>query len=161
MDGDDIVLIPLYHRTSTTIIGWTVIDAIDYPVVSKIRWHQFKVRQYTYVTSRTNGQTVWLHRFICGLGKGREPQVDHYNHDTLDNRRDNLRICSQGQNLQNRFVNSNSNTLIRSVHKSGLKWRVRVKLNGKRQDIGSFDTLEEAEIMARSWRMLNMPFATF
>lgn len=40
-----------------------------------------------------------MHRLITGAGPSEV--VDHINHDTLDNRRCNLRVCSHRQNLRN------------------------------------------------------------
>lgn len=42
-----------------------------------------------------------MHRTILGLGAGDKRQVDHWDHDGLNNRRSNLRIASQRDNSRN------------------------------------------------------------
>jgi hypothetical protein len=83
-----------------------VIDASDYPVVSAFRWYATPStvanRYYAAARVRTaDGRptTVYMHRLIVGAPKGKE--VDHLNHDTLDNRRANLRVGSHRDNMQN------------------------------------------------------------
>lgn len=57
---------------------------------------------YAKRSKKINGhyRSVYLHREIAGCPKGK--QVDHINGDTLDNRRENLRIVDQQKNLSNR-----------------------------------------------------------
>jgi hypothetical protein len=50
-----------------------------------------------YAFSTVSGKTVYLHRLIMNPEPGLH--VDHINGDGLDNRRENLRVCTQSQNL--------------------------------------------------------------
>ncbi len=85
-----------------------------------------------------------MHRQIMGAKKG--DVVDHINHDTLDNRRDNLRICTTAQNAYNQKP-----TGVTSKHKGVCRgtnpnkpWQVRIRANGKRLFLGAFASEEEA-----------------
>lgn len=68
--------------------------------------------------------------------------VDHINHNTLDNRRENLRICSVCENAQNRRFKGYS--------KHGNKWQVRLDVNGTHIHVGTFATEEEAQLARRA-----------
>jgi hypothetical protein len=76
-----------------------LIDSCDFDRVSCFRWHLksdgFVVCRYF----RGKRVCVYLHRFILGASRGVE--VDHVNHDRLDNRRKNLRLCSRLENSRN------------------------------------------------------------
>ena len=89
------------------------IDAEDWDRVSQHKWGVrydpgFKSRDVFYVcsgfyTPASEGgpktRQVQLHRFIMDAPKGMV--VDHINGDTLDNRKENLRICTPTQNKRN------------------------------------------------------------
>lgn len=83
-----------------------LIDASDFPIIAAFRWRAtWNNGQHRYYatagTKRVDGRitTIYMHRLITGCPKGKE--VDHLNHDTLDNRRENLRAGSHKENMQN------------------------------------------------------------
>lgn len=103
---------------------------------------------------------VSLHRLIMRFPDGK--LIDHRNHDTLDNRSQNLRDTTNMQNQQNRKgPQSNSSSGIRGVHwhKRVEKWEVQIKLNRKKITIGYFEDLKEAEKAAIEARQKYMPFS--
>ena len=93
--------------------------------------------------------SVLLHRFIMNAPKGKV--VDHINHDTLDCRKSNLRICTQSQNKMNTRMqcnNKSGHTGVRFNEKLVTpKWSAYIKVNLKRKHLGYFDTYEEAVIV--------------
>ncbi|MFF2886678.1 HNH endonuclease [Paenibacillus sp. NPDC057967] len=106
------------------------------------------------VTKRDNSFYVrigraYLHRFLTNAPPGKE--VDHRNHDTLDNRAANLRVCTGRENRQNRRgAQRNSRSGVRGVWfvASKNKWVVQVLHKSQ----GYYNTLEEAEAVAREVR---------
>lgn len=92
-----------------------VVDDDDYEWLSKSPWHVLAVkdkrwngRQYAFartaITMKMDDGSVWrknetMHRIITGAKHGEI--VDHINHDPLDNRRENLRICTPTESAQN------------------------------------------------------------
>jgi hypothetical protein len=90
-----------------------------------------------------------LHRFVVGAPPG--TITDHKNHDTLDCRDDNLRICSHAQNMQNRRgAHRHSKSGVRNTYwdASRQSYLVKVRANGHRRTIGRYKTIEEAEAAA-------------
>jgi hypothetical protein len=82
--------------------------------------------------------------------------VDHINGDTLDNTPQNLRVCKQFENGQNRTsLNKNNTSGVRGVtwSKQKNKWAVSVMLNRKRKHIGLFSDLAEASQAAKDARI--------
>ena len=102
---------------------------------------------------------VQLHRLI--LDAPNDLMVDHINHNTLDNRRSNLRLVNNGQNMQNRSGTPSNNTSgFRGVsfHKGTGKWFAYVWTNGKRRSLGLHDDIEKAAKIAKFARKLYMPY---
>ena len=117
------------------------ISDCDAETVLAHKWQQ----SGRYAMAKIGGKTVYMHRLILGAKAGE--YVDHWNNDGLDNRRENIRICTQSQNAGAKIVHAASSTTgIRGIHKHGRKWRVIAGRNerGSVNYIGSFTTLEEA-----------------
>jgi ribosomal protein S28E/S33 len=96
---------------------------------------------------KVNGKntSAIMARFILGVtDKGIE--VDHINGDTLNNRRENLRLATPRQNRFNRrkqVISSNPYKGI-SFDKKKKKWAAKIKRDGKLHWLGRFRTPEEA-----------------
>ena len=80
-----------------------------------------------------------MHRIILGLDIGDKRQGDHRNHNTLDNRRDNLRIVTHQQNGFNR-KSAKGYTWIERVH----KYRAQIKVDNISIALGHYATEELA-----------------
>lgn len=83
-------------------------DEEDHPLISNYHWNVCKSGKHDlyYVRANTviNGKktSIAMHRLILGFPKYPEFQVDHINHNGLDNRRVNIRICTASENIRNR-----------------------------------------------------------
>lgn len=97
-----------------------------------------------YALTNINGKTVYLHRLITNAPKG--TVVDHINGDTLDNRKENLRVCSTKENIRNQTLHKDKWQKYRGVDyvKSRSKYRARICLDRKEIHLGLFETAEEA-----------------
>lgn len=106
-------------------------------------------------------KTVILHAHILNIPKGMVG--DHINHNTLDNRRINLRVVTQAQNNQNKAgaYRSNNSSGVRGVtwKKSHQKWEAQVMVNKKQNYLGLFDILEEAAQAVANARTAMMPYS--
>jgi len=92
-----------------------------------------------------------LHRVIMGEPVGY--QVDHINRNKLDNRRENLRLCSNLDNSKNRGVHRTHNgkpktSLFKGLcwNKDRRKWQSGIQVDGKRQHLGLFVNEMDAAI---------------
>ena len=116
-----------------------------------------KTNDAYYATASCKPSTVQLHRYILGLeiisGERSKYHVDHINHDTLDNRRDNMRVTSSGNNSRSRKgKNSNNTSGYRNVCKINDKWVVQLQVDGKNTKLGRFDDVDEAGAYAKEMR---------
>lgn len=111
-------------------------------VTSKI-WHIAK----GYVRS-TQGETIRLHQFL--MGKAPEGfEWDHINRDKLDNRKENLRLVTHGQNMRNLNLKSNSKSGYQGIYQreSG-SYCVMIHFDKQIIHVGNFSCLDQA-IQAR------------
>jgi hypothetical protein len=100
-----------------------------------------------------------LHRWLINAPEGMV--VDHINRNTLDNRRENLRVISNAQNQQNRVAQRNSKSGIRGVcwNNTHKKWQAYYKLNMKFNYVGLYEDIKEAEQAVRKARAKHMPYS--
>lgn len=136
-----------YNLTEEFGIGYTnkgeefYFDLEDYELIKDICWNLHD----NYIEGKDiEGKVVKQHRVIMNAKEGE--YVDHINHDTRDNRKCNLRICTNQENCMNRSTPKNNTS-----GKSGVswredmgKWRVRIWKDYKTYTIGHYDTKEEA-----------------
>jgi hypothetical protein len=108
------------------------------------KWCVTKNRNNLYAQKRADKKMIYLHRYIMNCPK--EMYVDHVNHNTLDNRKCNLRITTNADNLRNGNIRKNNTTGINGVYydKTRKKYVARIKVNYKNIMLGRYNTLEEA-----------------
>lgn len=135
-----------------------VLGAGTWAVMEDNRSDNFYVCRNINVNGKGTRQLI--HRFIMGTPKGLV--VDHLNHDTLDNRKSNLRSVTHAENQQNRKgASKHSKTGIRGVSfdKKSNKWRAQIAVNCKKMFLGLFDDIKSAEQAVIEARKQYMPYA--
>ena len=119
---------------------------IDLDDVDRVKEHRWSLKDNGYVRTVYNGATTYLHRFVLSAGNN-GLDVDHINHNKLDNRKKNLRVCTRSENAYNKAAHnqygiSGVQKLKRNLSK---KYRANIIHDGKNTFLGYFDTAEEAE----------------
>ena len=123
----------------------TQVDDEDYEYLNQWKWYASKNKSYYYV-ARTEWKGIhkkyfYMHRVIMNASK--EIQIDHINHNTLNNQKYNLRLVTPSQNNMNRIAGGKSKYIGVSYAK-GKYICAFIKVNGKTKYLGTFNTEEEA-----------------
>lgn len=115
----------------------TYIDVEDIDKVKNIKWGS----SGTYVSS----SKYRLHRFLMDCYDD-NLFVDHINHNTLDNRKCNLRICTPEENSKNLKLSKNNKTGVTGVYYISDKnvWRSGITVNNKYIHLGDFKDGKDA-----------------
>ena len=108
-----------------------------------------------YRVIQLNAKFYKAHRLVYLMHKGYLPKtLDHINGDRSDNRIENLRAVSAGQNQHNRKLNSNNTSGYKGVawDKVNKNWTTYINLEGRRIFLGYYSTPEEADRVVRKAR---------
>lgn len=126
-----------------------LVDDGDYDFLMQWKWFALRTSRrggYYAVKNSNNGEKTkmtYMHRLILMVFDKKEI-VDHINHNTLDNRRENLRVLSQRQNLQNLKRKTSSKYPGVSWVKASQKWKAAFQYKGKIRYLGLYYSEEEA-----------------
>lgn len=150
---------------------FVILDSDDYERLHKYKWHSVDGYAVRYYHDGTKYTLMCMHREIMGLKSGSPEVVDHINHNVLDNRKENLRICTLSQNSCNRKPNSNKSHPYKGLifcPKYARKWKVIVRVKDLVIEGGRFDDIvmaaKRADQLARQYHgefaYLNFPTIT-
>jgi hypothetical protein len=123
-----------------------IVDNNDYGKISTFKWNvaEQKCTSYASRAIKVNGKwtTQYMHRLIMDAPVGMD--VDHINRNGIDNRKENMRICTRSQNLQWKRPTGASG--YKGVYwcKNKKKWRVQIKVDDKRMSLGSYSNKIDA-----------------
>lgn len=122
-----------------------LVDDEDFEPLSKIRWnvvdhsHTFYARAHKTINGKHS--KIYMHRHLLNA-HGRTNVVDHKDHNGLNNQKDNIRICTQSENLKNRTPRKNGSSKYLGVGRHYKTWRAFIMVDGKYKSLGVFDTEE-------------------
>lgn len=125
---------------------FAIVDDRDFQWLNKYKWWALKQSKRYYAVGWINGKRITMHRVIIQIKHNEF--IDHKNHDGLDNRRCNLRLCSNAQNIANQQKRVNTRSKFRGItyDKSRNKWRSEIRVNQKLITIGRFEEEKDAAI---------------
>lgn len=128
-----------------------IIDDEDFERVGRHKWYAHRCSKRTYYARRNIYQKgggkiiqVSMASFILSAPAGL--QVDHINHDTLDNRWCNLRLCTRTQNNQNRKPFRGGTSKYKGVcwNRENKNWRALCCEKGRLIHLGYFKNEKQA-----------------
>ena len=139
--------------------GYFAIVDIEDSDLLKQKWHACFDAKYQgggaykargHIKIKNGRLSPLMHRVILSRMLGRplnaDETVDHINHDTLDNRRSNLRLASLSENTKHRHKRKDNTSGVVGVHFSANhnKWIATISINKREVYLGIFTTFDEA-----------------
>jgi hypothetical protein len=130
-------LIPLTQGKSA------IVDDEDFGYLNQFKWcfnNGYAITMESRKFNNGKQRRIYMHRVI--LNTPSDLEGDHVNRNRLDNRKENLRICTHKQNTQNHSILKSNTSGYRGVHflKSKNKWRVIIQ----NEFIGYFNNKKQA-----------------
>ena len=122
-------------------------DTEDYDKIKNYCWRE--CNEHIIAPISNSLETIGIHRLIMNCSDNKLV-VDHINGNGFDNRKNNLRVCTQLLNSFNHKVNSINTSGITGVsfHKKFMKWRAYTTVNNKQVNLGYYYSFDEA-VLAR------------
>lgn len=121
---------------------YAIVDDRMYDYISQWKWHYVDSHNgYAARREYPSGKYIYMHRQLTDADPTMD--VDHINNDGLDNRMQNIRVCTTAQNLANRGILKTNTSGYRGVIYTGGKWVAQIggRVNGRRVNtvLGRFD----------------------
>lgn len=126
----------------------TIVDNEDYKKYNQFKWCAAKMNNIFYAeradSSTGKRKIILLHRVI--MNAKTKKQIDHINGNTLDNRKNNLRFCTQKENIRNQKIHKNNNSGYKGVfwHELTKKWLAKIMVNYRNIHLGLFTNKTKA-----------------
>ena len=121
-----------------------ICDKEDLEIVKKYCWREDR---HEYAHTKNKRKSLFFHRAI--MNPSEKEEIDHIfpvKSGVCDNRRNNLRICSHQENMNNMSMYKNNTSGYHGVRydKARNKWYVSISLKGRNKYLGRTETLDEA-----------------
>ncbi len=124
----------------------------EYEWLANFKWHVTKSGYAVHYANSRDAEfwgqpiktAIYMHRVVAGLARGDKRVVDHINHDKLDNRNENLRICTAAENLRNQTSRKKYKGVFQLTGNRKKKWQSIIIFNRERHYLGTFATEAEA-----------------
>lgn len=130
---------------------YALVDDADYDWLNQYKWYALKDKDcdsFRAVKRGKNHRQIIMARLILGLEHGDKREADHIDHNTLDNRRNNIRICTHQENMLNRKPFRGTTSKYKGVHwesgRTKKNWRVQIRFSSETIHIGYYDNEENA-----------------
>lgn len=130
-----------------------IVDDVDFLQLNQWKWRVSSrgyARRTITVFEHQNGKRkireIYMHRLILNTPDGF--LTDHINGDPLDNRRCNLRICTNAENQHNQLIRSTKSSRYKGVgwRERENRWMAKIRVNGQTIHLGYFATEEDAAV---------------
>lgn len=135
--SEGIVRVPLSRGYAAIINGADAADVLAHS------WYAHLSPSGPYARANLGHRHVYMHRFILGAVAGQH--VDHINHNRLDNRRSNLRLCTATQNAHHQRKYRGASPY-KGVHIARGRWQATITVDGINHYLGTYDDQVEAAL---------------
>lgn len=117
-------------------------DKEDYPLIKKYTWY---IDGYGYVVTNIKKNPTRMHRLILGI-TDKKIMIDHVYHNKNDNRKSQLRVCSNAENSRNMTVSRNNQSGVTGVYfdNDRGKWHAQIRVDRKEIFLGRYDNFDDA-----------------
>jgi hypothetical protein len=116
------------------------VDADDFDKIKNHCWYENVRTDTNTLRAFVNGEYITMHRLL-GFNN-----YDHKDRNELNNRKYNLRVCTQQENCRNRSLMSNNTSGVTGVcwDKRANKWKAYIKTSEANCHLGSFIDINDA-----------------
>lgn len=119
-----------------------LVDDEDFEWLLQWKWHAEKHGRTWYARGKVNGKLISMHCIIMNTPAGKV--TDHASGNGLDNRRDNLRVCTKYENRCNTRKHRDNSHSFKGTFRHGKNWSARIHIYGKDIHLGTYLTEVEA-----------------
>ena len=120
---------------------FTIVDDWNYERLNQWKWHVKKGVSTWYAERKGANGTIKMHRLIMNTPKGKD--TDHKDGNGLNNKENNLRVCSRSLHHYNRKPKKGKYKGVSVSGRAG-KFQARIKIKGKYLSLGYFKKKEDA-----------------
>ncbi len=128
---------------------FALVDDEDYERINKYKWHAIKTKWGWYAmraiyVPKMKSVKLYMAKEILRYVGGKE--VDHKNHNTLDNQKSNLRLCTSSQNSMNTRIRTDNVSGYKGVyfHRLAKKWLAQIVKDKKNYYLGLYNNKHDA-----------------
>ena len=127
-------------RISLSRGKFALVDNINYEYLNQWKWYYnngYAARDQRNLITKKDTR-IYMHRIIMKAKKSEN--IDHVNHNGIDNQKRNLRKSTHEQNMHNMKSNKNSTSQYKGVcwAKNNKKWKVQINYNNKHIYLGYY-----------------------
>jgi hypothetical protein len=144
------LLVPVAAKGRDDVIA--VLDIEDF---TRLDDRKLSLGSHGYAQMWDDKRVTLVHRWIVGAKLRDGRIVDHVNGDRLDDRRLILPFVTASESSAN--VKARAASGYRGVYRNRDGWSAGGKIGGRVYHLGTYDTPEEAALVAHLWRLENLP----
>lgn len=118
---------------------------IDFEDLEKVKYHKWRLG-HNHVLTGSADKVRDLSYIVLGIEPNKDIVVDHIDGNPFNNRKNNLRICSQKENILNKsFMSTNTSGFIGVSYKKDRNYYdPEIRFQSKRCHLGACKSLEDA-----------------